>query len=326
MFVRIICNSLKLGGGERSALQIVRMLMDAGHAVVWHPTTDMPPAFRPGCPIGAPYWRAAGACDLLLFVANNTVAPAVQRRGIPPAGPSAWDLAHFARRRVMLLNWRVGDASRLASIFDYVAFLSTTMQREWLDVTGWDPARTWVHAPAVELSPFLAVRPDYEARVLARHSYPQKWPADTPQMLAEIREAAPGWRFRCMGMPPGIGGRGVERYEPDAIHPAAFLAGASLYWYPLPPGATEQGPRVIVEAMAAGLPCMVDDRDGLSDRVTDATGWQFPDHADYARTVARLTASELREKGEAARERARTVFDPYDWLHWLEEVAEWNGP
>ncbi len=73
---------------------------------------------------------------------------------------------------------------------------------------------------------------------------------------------------------------------------------------------------MIVEAMAAGLPCIVDDRDGAKDRVTSDSGWKCRDNDDYCRVLLsiRKDVSVLAKKGENARRRALTCFDPRQWV------------
>ena len=88
---------------------------------------------------------------------------------------------------------------------------------------------------------------------------------------------------------------------------------ACLYWYLLPPGYTDQGPRVIVEAMAAGLPVIAENRDGARDRVTKQTGWLIDSHDEAVDIINNVTAAELKEKGQAARQRAIKYFDPENW-------------
>jgi glycosyltransferase involved in cell wall biosynthesis len=184
-----------------------------------------------------------------------------------------------------------------------------------------------VHASAVDPTPFLCCTPEYDRLLIVRHSDPWKWPACTVSMIPQIATRRQDAAFRVMGLHHDWAYR-IKRALPSfeacvarRLPAWAFLDRASLFMYPVKPDYREQGPRTIVEAMAAGLPCIVDNRDGPSDRVTLETGWLMNRHADYAPMIARIAPAELREKGEAARERARTVFRPEDWADWIEEVA-----
>lgn len=315
MLIRIVCNGVKVGGGERSAMTIAAMMADRGHRVVWHPTTEGPMAFDPGCKVGPWYRPAKLACDLLLFCANNTVQPQDPRGHHRP--PTGEDFRHDGVR-VMLLNWRIGMAAEIADRFHHVATLSTRLADEWYRLTK---RTAWTHAPAVDPEAFLTVRPDYGAYVLARYSASGKWPSDTAEMTDSIRRSAPVWRFRSMGLPASRHAIHEEVMEEGAVPPPEFLEGASAFWYPLGANKTEQGPRVIVEAMYAGLPCLVDDREGPADRVVGGTGWRVADHRQYARVLRKAREPELRERGEAARDHAVRNFNPADWADWLESLV-----
>jgi len=137
-----------------------------------------------------------------------------------------------------------------------------------------------------------------------------------------------GWRFFFMPRPSTLlpcgrhldGGSVVSYYEENGLPVPQFLEGMACFWYLLPPDYTDQGPRVIVEAMAAGLPVIAENRDGAKDRLTPETGWLVDSHADVAGIINSLTPEVLREKGLAARERAKTEFCKERWIR---EVLQW---
>ena len=83
----------------------------------------------------------------------------------------------------------------------------------------------------------------------------------------------------------------------------------------MPAGYTDQGPRVIVEAMAAGLPAIAENRDGAADRVTDETGWLLDSHDEAVDLIRGLTPEILATKGAAARTRALAAFDKWKWYY-----------
>lgn len=331
MLVRIVANAIKpQGGGEMSMQTTVRLLTERGHRVVWHPTTEHPWPWPLFCEVGLPFGRNPyWDCDLLFYLTNNTTLPLSDLRRVHgPVDPGLWRRATSkARTSVLHINWEViGDAVKIADQFDRFAFLSTWLRHEFLRLTGIDGGRTWVHCSAVDLAPYLECVPDFSQLVIARHSTGGKWPIDSPQTIREIARLRPDASFRLMGLHPRMEHRvrslpRTALYPAGSVPPPRFLDGCSLFLYPLKPEYREQGPRTIVEAMAAGLPCAVDDRDGPSDRVTPETGWRIARHEDYPALIAGLSLAEIRDKGEAARERARAEFQPADWADWLEEVA-----
>lgn len=320
----VVANAEMALGGEFHLCTQMRMLQAAGCEITFRPTT--PPPVHPGIPIppgvriGPQFGTEPVAeSDLLLFLANNAIMPEPLARN-----RLAWQQATaVAGWRFMLLNWQIRDARLpwFVELWDRVGFLSSTLRNEWCAATGWPEADTFVHAPAVDLEPYLAIRRDYSKPVFVRHSTPGKWPADTPELMARIRRGCPDARFEAMGMPSAMlaaarAAAPVQWRAPWSESRFDFLRHGSVFWYPLRPDYTDQGPRVIVEAMAAGLAVIADNRDGARDRVTPETGWLCDTHEEYegvAREIAR-DPDILRRKGQAARERACLHFRPEAWM------------
>jgi glycosyltransferase involved in cell wall biosynthesis len=109
----------------------------------------------------------------------------------------------------------------------------------------------------------------------------------------------------------------IQVHSYGAVSVSDFLSIGNCFWYLLPEGYTDQGPRVIMEAMAAGLPVIAENRDGAKDRVTPETGWLVDSHEEAVGIINSLTPEILEKKGKAARERARTEFNKE---RWIEEV------
>jgi glycosyltransferase involved in cell wall biosynthesis len=78
-----------------------------------------------------------------------------------------------------------------------------------------------------------------------------------------------------------------------------------------------------MEAMAAGLPVVADNRGGAKDRVTDETGWLCDSVDEHVEVFRNMEGRTLNIKGQAAKKRAQTEFDPDKWIgailgHWGE--------
>jgi glycosyltransferase involved in cell wall biosynthesis len=82
----------------------------------------------------------------------------------------------------------------------------------------------------------------------------------------------------------------------------------------LPEKYTDQGPRTIMEAMAAGLPVIAENRDGAKDRVTEECGWLVSKHEEVIDIIKSLNPEILEKKGKAARERAKKEFRKEKWI------------
>jgi len=326
--IRILTPLVSFGGSEMSALTIAKMLSDEGRDVTLHPWGEACGTIRQTCQflglrVGSSFQHGppqGPRAELMLYVASNSVLdPRVEDTRI---WEEWWEASDGA---AAVFNWRMSERMRATyDLWDGVAFLSSELRDEafadGLVIAG-TPAS--VLAPAVTLEPFLGVRPDYDRVTFIRHSAGYKWPAKTREMVGSMLAACPRSSFRGMGHGNNaLWARRMGLTPWNAEHVPDFLAGGSCFFYPLAEGCTEQGPRVVVEAMAAGLPVIADRKGGMIDRVTPETGWLVEDHKHYesvAREISRNPGI-LREKGEAARERARTAFNPTNWLNFVEGV------
>jgi glycosyltransferase involved in cell wall biosynthesis len=183
-------------------------------------------------------------------------------------------------------------------------------------------AKTIVFPPPVDLTPFLAIDQGGLNRTLhvVRHSSQteQKTPENIDDLMEGIRTSHTRCQFSFMPPAHCISDKlYVHKFRSGELPVAEFLKRGNCFWHPLPPGYSDQGPRVIVEAMAAGLPVVADNRDGAKDRVTPETGWLCDSLEDYPTIFASISGRDLVEKGKAARERARTCFDPEQWVGFI---------
>ena len=252
--------------------------------------------------------RITGQCDILLLYASDMVFDFHKD-----------EFAVFERiqadRRVMALTYKLGKAGQVAWTkgWDRYLFLSSAMAEQFAQR---EPDRDRVVlAPPVDLTDFYKVQPDYGGRPrLVRHSSQgdKKYPGDIGDIIRACRQA----EFHFMPPPASLNGAPNIQTWPENSRPVAeFLAGGNCFWYLLPPDYTEQGPRVIVEAMAAGLPVIAENRDGAADRVTPETGWLIDSHEEAIEIINRFTPGELEQKGIAARERAKECFGELLWAY-----------
>jgi glycosyltransferase involved in cell wall biosynthesis len=101
----------------------------------------------------------------------------------------------------------------------------------------------------------------------------------------------------------------------EACKVAEFLGTGNLFWYSLPsnPQYMDMGPRVVLEAMAAGLPILADNWGGVVDRVTEETGWLCTKNEQLL-VIKEVTSEILEERGRAAKQRANDEFKPEAWI------------
>jgi len=331
--LRIVANTKCLGGAERSVIEIARMFIAKGWRVELAPggpvAADIQNALPPELTVTNHLTRP---CDVLLMYASDMVFNFDQDRFKVferiPAG-----------RKVMALTYKIGKAGAVpwTKGWDKYIFLSTSLRDGFILKTQNFSAtegteftesnkinlKTTVLAPPVDLEPFLAVKPNYAgATRVVRHSSQGdvKFPPDLPAIMERCKPAlsgAEGANFLFMPGPSWLEFTpNVSRmpYIGDPQSVAEFLGKGNVFWYLLPDGYTDQGPRVIVEAMAAGLAVICENRDGPADRVTTETGWKLDSHAEAIELINSLTPDILAAKGKAARERAKTEFVKDKWF------------
>ena len=306
--IRIITNAKCLGGAERSVLQIARMFIENKWRVEFSPAGTICSDFEKAIPEGAVISNhITRSCDILLLYSSDMVFNFDKQQF------DVFDQLR-AKRKVMALTYKLGKAGQVnwTKGWNKYLFLSSIMRDAFLKRQP--NIKTAVLAPPVQLQPFLIVQPDYNGPLrLVRHSSQgdNKFPRD----LLEICRKAPA-HFHFM---PGPSQLKVEcnitlyPYDPDPAGVAGFLAKGNCFWYLLPENYTDQGPRVIVEAMAAGLPVIAENRDGAKDRVTAETGWLIDKHDEVIDLLHSLDSDILRVKGQAARKRAVEVFKAELW-------------
>lgn len=308
---KMVCNAHAYIGGERSVVWILNAMIAAGYHVQMVPTKHVCEEFRSRIPDVEITNRLTDPCDILMIYANDMVWEFSKPRY------SIMDQLQ-ADRKIMMLNYKLGSAGKApwTTKWDLYGFLCSQMRDEFLKRVP--DASCFVLPPAVDLEPFFATKVKYNQTLhFVRHSSQgdRKFPPDINEMIASIRSVKPKSIFSFMPPPSFLNGSGkVHQFKTNEIPVTEFLSRGNCYLYPLPDDYSDQGPRTIVEAMAAGLPVIADNRWGAKDRVTPETGWLCDNREDYIDTIGGLNHKILAEKGTAAKDRARQEFDPHNWI------------
>jgi hypothetical protein len=318
--LRIVTNGKCLGGAERSVIRIARMFREKGWQVEIATRQPMCPAMRAAISgVAVETQVISRPADLLLWYASDQVYD-VHRPEFDPLR----EAASRAKRKVMALTYKLGKVPELdwCRGWDRYIFLSSEMRNTLITRSQNLQVPTAVLAPPVDLEDFLAVQADYSAPArIVRHSSQgdNKWPPETQPLI----DACPGALFHFMPAPSWLPALpNLYRYGYGELPVPKFLAHGNVFLYLLPEGYTDQGPRVVVEAMAAGLPVICERRDGCADRVTEETGWFVAGHEEAAELIRTVTPEVLAAKGRAARERARDQFDPWRWYEQISGEAQ----
>lgn len=139
-----------------------------------------------------------------------------------------------------------------------------------------------------------------------------------PEDLALYRAAAArGWRVRLMGgtcladrMDGTLGGQ-VECLACGTLPPEDFLAGLDCFFYRVSDDWTEAFGRVVLEAMASGLPVICDHKIGAAGLITPGESGFVTASTEEARAALERLAGDpvLRQAmGEAARRKAGSIY------------------
>lgn len=178
--------------------------------------------------------------------------------------------------------------------------------------------------PPVEISKYLAINRIYnrETIVIGRHSrISLKYPKEPEKMYEILSERLPDVRFHFQIPHPAIAKRFRDNprfrfYKWNEKPIDDFLGDIDIYLSIINPNTNEQGPRTLMEAMASGLPCVVENRDGMKERMINGhTGFLVTDEDEAIdKTIMLCESKEMRfSMGHNARIEAKT-FDPELWI------------
>jgi glycosyltransferase involved in cell wall biosynthesis len=319
---RVISTCRGYGGSEKSTLFIMKMLRERGYRVDLMPTGNICGPYQNDIPDGVRItdWSTiAEPADITVLYASDTIFGYHK----PPWTDVMPKLN--SKRKVMVLNYKIGGAGKVTwtMTWDKYMFLNSEHEKALLErIPG---AETKVLPPPTDLSDYFIMEPNYELPLrLVRHNSQRdaKHHVDTNVHLKQIMEIDPNIEFHYM--PPRsdmIEHPNIYKFKVNELNVAEFINRGNCFWYHLPDGYTDGGPKVVLEAMASGLPCIVDNHSGPKDRVDENTGWKCDTWEDYVEVIKEIIAnpSVLKVKGQAAREKAKAEFIPE---RWIEEILK----
>lgn len=322
-FIKIVSTARGWGGCARSITTIMKHLLLAGHKIEFIPFRNSVGSreFREclnstlkDVKVTLDYETLHEACDVLFVYADDYVWE------FPKPEIAEKFSCLNAQCKVMMLNYRRGGIGEIewTKRWDKYMFLNSNQELELLEVLP--GVKTKVLPPCTELDVFLGVNPVFNHGLnIVRHSsqgdtkFPKAIGTDIKQIL-DIRLDA------TINMLPGpsfvnLNSRFLKTPRTDDVRVIAdFLEQGNLFWYSLPQGYMDMGPRVILEAMASGLPILADNWGGAIDRVTLECGWRCNTKQEHIEIIKNVTMAELQKKGQASRERAIHEFIPANWI------------
>jgi len=180
-------------------------------------------------------------------------------------------------------------------------------------------AKTISMAPPTILDDYFSIEPNYNTNLkLIRHSSQgnAKYPKDFNEIVEKVLALREDVTIDLMPAPDFLKDFDRVTKHPKNTPPIKeYLKLGNCFWYKLPEGYTEGGPKVIMEAQAAGLPIIADNHSGAKDRVVDGTGWLCDTIEDHYNIINDISIVQVRERGKSAREHARTAYNRMNWIN-----------
>ncbi len=322
---KLACNAHSFGGGERSAIYIANKMLLEGFDVHVLPTRsvnrEFSTALSPFAVLDSQEHPLTEPCDILMVYANDMTYALKERYSL---------LSEVkAERKIMVINYRLGEVGEVewSKGWDQYVFLCSDMEQAFKKRVP--DANTLILPPPVDLQPFLEMdlgSLDKTLRVVRIGSQGDaKYPKNIRQIVEKIKEVHPSVKFSFMGGHESLKDLDyVDSIPAYSLPVLDVLKRGNVFWYILPENYLDNGPRVVMEAMAAGLPIIADNRGGAAERLTSTrmspsglvetdSGWLCNSIDDHVEIFSKINGKTLVQKGRAARERAKT-FNPRKWI------------
>jgi len=315
---RMITTTRGYGGSERSSIEIMKMLQNRGYQVLLTPTGNISGEYGRNIPkdVSVVHWNSIPQTetDITVFYCSDTIwnYNKEQYTTIMPQMKT--------KRKVMVVNFKVGAVGQTAWTCGWDKYLFLNNQHRLELLQRRPDSITKAMPPPTDLTLYYENEPDYSTPLkLIRHNSQgdSKHRSETNKMIQDILELSPDTQFYfmpaksdCMDHP------NIHKHQKNIPPVNEFLRLGNCFWYPLPEGYTDGGPKVVMEAQASGLACIVDNHSGPKDRVTTETGWLCNNWNDYLEAIKEILANPeiLKIKGQAAREWAKKEYDPENWI------------
>jgi ADP-heptose:LPS heptosyltransferase/glycosyltransferase involved in cell wall biosynthesis len=321
--VRVFFNGRGEGGAERSTTWIMNRLVELGWDVSYVPTN------KNHTPSGT--FRKEGNSSIRIGNLNACQEPVDVQ--LLYTNDWVWDFKLKevallmenapAKRKVMAVNFRIGDIGKLewTRNWDQYIFLNSQLEQAFRKNYNENDLLlpSIVLPPPTDLSVYFNNQPDYNANLrVVRHSSQgdTKYPKNFEAYVDDLLKARPDANVYLMPGPSWLPAWDkVNLHQRNVPIVPQFLGLGNCFWYVLPQGYFDQGPKVIMEAQASGLACIAPNHSGCADRIVHGvTGWLCDSREDYVQAYKEATPEELKRRGQDARQHAKTEYNPDLWI------------
>ena len=353
--INLLASLKSKGGGEQSACHIVSLLRMAGWKVNFYPwekvhenyqSIEMEPStFKNGMAdnmkSGLP----------LLFYANDQIWDFVKHAHQVVEKSSGVAVGiNFANATLPKSQW-LSKSDKVRAVI----FQNQEKRQEFeRDVIGFENTRRIVLFGAVELDKFLEVCPPEHRKdedlVVLKHGLPdyRKYVTEESRSAGDkihlwqkhifketdnvfynrLLKDTEGVRFEFMEAHKEVArafanNKRMVFHEWNSMHTDEFLGRGHVYLHRMSNAWRDQYPRVVAEALAAGLPVLSEPRDGTKDRMDVGNiGFHCIDYDGFLYAIKLLQRKEKyrQEMGANAKDWARANLDPRSWIETLESI------
>jgi len=319
---RMVTTCRGYGGSERSSIYIMKMFQEKGYYVDLIPTGSISGEYGKNIPQGVSVknWIDIITPTNILVMYCSDIIWNFDK----PQYMEVMDKLQ-AKKKIMVLNYQLGGAGKVPWTFGWNKYMFLNSTHEEALIKRLPDAKTKILPPPTNLTEFFEVQPNYNLPLRLTRVSSQgdaKHVIYTNDMIKKVWEIDPTIEF--FYMPPRsdtMDHELIHKFKRNEVPIPEFLSKANCFWYHLPQGYTDGGPRVILEAFASGLPAIVDNHSGPKDRVDNETGWKCDTQEQYFEVIKEIIVNPtiLKIKGQAAREKAKKEFIPE---RWVEEIIE----
>ena len=326
--LRLLFNGRGEGGAENSTNWIMTKFIEKGWVVEYVHVSDNPSGtFRK---FGHPNVITTGdlealrrPCDILLLYVNDWVWELGKEPVVKALEASS------AKRKVLVTNYRLGEIGKIpwTQNWDFYLFLNSELesgfQSNCVNSKFFNEARSFntkVLPPPTNLKKYFETEINYSGPMkIIRHSSQgnSKYAMDFNEKIKAILDEFPDATIRLMPAPSFLGDFGDRVISHKRNQPAVneFLSLGDIFWYDLPDGYHDQGPKTVMEAQASGLSVIANDHSGPKERVVKGTGFLYDNFEDALPMFEQLSDNKIREEmGKSARKHAFKNYEPNRWI------------
>lgn len=296
----VYCNSRINGGGEQSA----RWIADRLNAPIISLTNDD--------------WKNTIANKQIWYM-NDSVYKLLKDDDFRNVIKNAYVILNFTNGGMQRQEWLKGKVRKFF-------FLNSQKRDEFQDacVAELKDIPKIALPPPVDIDKFLSIKRDYNRMpiVIGRHSrISLKYPKEPERMYEILAERLPDIQFHFQIPHQRIAKRFKDDpqfrfYKWNEKPVEIFLNDIDIYLCVINPNTNEQGPRTLIEAMASGLPCVVENRDGMKERMINGhTGFLVNSEKEaISKTIMLCKSRDMRFRMGCNARKTAKVFNPELWI------------